>query len=282
MHGSGVAAYYDRLTRWNALARAIGYGGGSEALTVHRALADPRADGRTTRSRLHDVIGDMLGDVTSPSVLDAGCGLGGTMIALARRWGGHYTGVTLSPRQASIARDAIAREELSASMDVQLRSYDDPPSGPFDIVLAIESLVHSVNPEVSLGALAGVLADGGVLVIVDDMPEAEAEGTADLAAFTRGWHCGALWRRDEYLAACSRHGLRLVAERDLTAECRPRSRSNIAWLMRLNRLVRLWPRRSVQLVMDSHHGGLALERLLSDRLMRYRLLIARKERVSNL
>ncbi|MDR1989690.1 MAG: methyltransferase domain-containing protein [Acidobacteriaceae bacterium] len=288
MSSSGVAAYYDRLTRWNGLARLVGYGGGSDALTVHRALADPRADGRPTRSRLHDVVSEMLAETLDgaapPVVLDAGCGLGGTMLALSRRWGGRYVGVTLSPRQAAIARDVMAREGLSASIDVRLKSYDDPPAGPFDVVLAIESLVHSVAPETSLGALARVLADGGTLVIVDDMPEADAEGSAegsaDLAAFKRGWQCGALWTREAYLAAFRRHGLRLVAERDLTAECRPRSRSRIAWLMGLNRLVRLWPRQRLQLVMDSHHGGLALERLLGRRLIRYRLLMARKERAT--
>ena len=53
---TGVAGYYDRLLRWNRAARAIGYGGGQSALTVHRALADPRADGRPTFTRLHDIV----------------------------------------------------------------------------------------------------------------------------------------------------------------------------------------------------------------------------------
>ncbi|MGC4082586.1 MAG: hypothetical protein QM736_10860 [Vicinamibacterales bacterium] len=38
---SGVATYYERLGRWNRLARVLGDGGGSGALTVHRALVDP-------------------------------------------------------------------------------------------------------------------------------------------------------------------------------------------------------------------------------------------------
>jgi SAM-dependent methyltransferase len=277
MNGSGVAGYYDRLTRWNDIARAIGYGGGSEALTVHRGLADPLAGGRPTTSRLHDVIGESLGRVAAPAVLDAGCGLGGTMLALARRWGGRIVGVTLSPKQAAIAREAIARAGLAASVDVQVRSYDDPPPGPFDVVIAIESLLHSVAPDTSIGALSRVLKEGGALVIVDDMPEPAAERSHDLAAFRSGWHCGALWTRGEYLDAFARHGLRLDGERDLTPDCRLRSRVTTTALMRLNRLARLLPRRKLKLVMDSHYGGLALERLLGNGLIRYRLLIARKD-----
>jgi hypothetical protein len=96
MADSLVAAYYDRLTRWNRLARAVGYGGGSATLTVHRGLADPRANGRPTSTRLHDLIVETVAVDRSPRVLDAGCGLGGTMLALRERWGGDYTGVTLS------------------------------------------------------------------------------------------------------------------------------------------------------------------------------------------
>jgi SAM-dependent methyltransferase len=277
MNGSGVAAYYDRLTRWNDLARAIGYGGGRAALTVHRGLADPLAEGRPTTSRLHDVIAAELGEVRSPRVLDAGCGLGGTMLALARRWGGSYIGVTLSEKQAAIARDAIARDGLGTSIEVQIRSYDDPPAGPFDVVVAIESLLHSADPEVSLAAFTRVLAKAGRLVIVDDMPVAAAANHADLEAFRSGWHCGALWTREQYLQAFERHGLRLERERDLTDDCRPRPLARINALMRLTRIARRLPRRDLQLVMDSHYGGLALERLLRRSLIRYRLLIARKE-----
>ena len=78
-----LASYYNRLSRWTRVAHLFGYGGGRDALTVHRALADPAAAGRVTATRLHDLLLESVPHLTNPRVLDAGCGLGGTMIDMA-------------------------------------------------------------------------------------------------------------------------------------------------------------------------------------------------------
>jgi len=277
MAHSGVATYYDRLSRWNAVARVVGYGGGSDTLTVHRGLADPKADGRATPTRLHDLLAEQLAPVNAPRVLDAGCGLGGTMLALAERWGGRYTGLTLSEAQAGVAQTAIAKAGRSSGVQVLVRSYDTPPGGPFDLIVAVESLVHSLDPMRSLSALAAVLAPGGRMVVVDDMPVAAAAGTRELDRFKRGWHCGALWSREQYQAAFASLALTVVADRDLSADCRPRSLAQIRRLTWANRAAAtLVPHAGFRGVMASHLGGLALEQLLRTGLMRYRLLVAQR------
>lgn len=273
---AGVATYYERLSRWNRLARVIGYGGGSGHLTVHRALADPAAGGRATVTRLHDLVIARVPTGTAPRVLDAGCGLGGTMLALARAREARCQGVTLSATQAATANDAAARAGLSGTVHAAVCSYDTPPAGPFDLVVAIESLAHSPNPGASVHALASTLAPGGALLVVDDMPEAGAESTSDLERFRSGWQCPVLWSRSSYLEAFGREGLVLEDELDLTADCRPRSPLRISALMGLNRVVRLVPSDGLRQVMDSHFGGLALERLTRTGLLHYRLLFARR------
>lgn len=274
---SPVGAYYDRLARWNRRARAIGYGGGSDALTVHRGLADPRADGRPTTTRLHDLLVERIPIADSPRVLDAGCGLGGTMLALAARWGGDYTGLTLSYEQAAIARTAARRAGHSADVRVHVGSYDQPPPGPFDLVIAVESLVHSDDPGVSVTALSNALREGGLLAIVDDMPERDADGHPDVEAFRRGWACGTLWSHERYRQHLTALGMRIVVDEDLTGACRPRALTRIRALERLNRAARAAiPHAGFRAVMDSHAGGLALERLYRTGLMRYRLLVTQK------
>src|SRR5690349_13479816 len=125
---SGVAHYYDRLHRWNGLADFFGYGGGRNALTVHRRLADPSASGVATTTRLHDLMLEYV--PPAPRVLDAGCGLGGTMFALANQRGGTYVGVTLSPDQAAVANRVAGERRLSDSVRALVQSYDSPPAGP--------------------------------------------------------------------------------------------------------------------------------------------------------
>lgn len=277
MTDAGIASYYDRLTRWTSMARSFGYGGGRRSLTVHRALVDPRADGRPTTTRLHDLVFELLSSYSSPHVLDAGCGLGGTMIDLAPRLGGEYTGLTLSASQAAVAEQAVEQHALSDRVQLLIRSYDHPPSGPFDIILAIEALAHSPDPAASLDAFRRVLAPDGAILIVDDMPEPAARDSGDLAAFQRGWRCPVLWGRERYVSELSARGFQAIIDRDLTDDFRPRTLSRIRMLQAVNRLAcSVVPFAGFADVMDSHHGGLALERLLSKRLVRYRMILAKR------
>jgi SAM-dependent methyltransferase len=274
--GSGVGAYYDRLGRWNRVARLIGHDGGSGALTVHRALADPHAGGRPTFTRLHDVLLEHLPPLKAPRVLDAGCGLGGTMLALAAALGARCVGVTLSESQARRANDAAARAGLADQVHAVVQSFDAPPRGPFDLVVAIESLAHSQEPRTSVSMLAAVLAPGGVFAIVDDMPEPAAIGTPDLETFMAGWQCPVLTSEAGYREALAACGLEVRAAIDLTSSVRPRSRAAIGALMAANRLAHAVATAPARQVLDAHRGGLALERLTRAGLVRYRLVVAQK------
>jgi SAM-dependent methyltransferase len=272
-----LGGYYDRLARWTASAHRFGYGGGHDKLTVHRALADPRAGGRPSVTRLHDVLLAALIDPPSGHVLDAGCGLGGTMLDLARRCSARFTGVTLSEQQAAVGRAAAAKAGLAGRIGIAVGSYDSPPHGPFDLAIAIESLAHSPHPEVSIGAIVARLAPDGRLAIVDDMPEPRARGTRDLAWFQSGWRVPALAGAAELKAMLARRGLAIVADRDLTEDLRPRTLARIAQLEKLNRVLRRFaPSPGLREVLDSYRGGLALERLYRFGLMRYRLVVAQK------
>ncbi len=274
---AATGAYYDRLSRWTAWLTAVGYGGGRRTLTAHRALADPRASGRPTFTRLHDVLAAALPSPLGGRVLDAGCGLGGTMLDLAARGSATFLGLTLSAQQAAVARHAAAKAGLAARIEVRVESYDAPPAGPFDVAIAIESLAHSANPAATLTALAARLAPGGWLAVVDDVPRPEARGSRDLAIFQSGWRLPALPSAVELSAALTACGLTLAAERDLTGEVRPRALAAIARLEALNRaLYRITRARGLRALLDSYHGGLALERLYRRGLMSYRLVVARK------
>lgn len=277
----GTGTYYDRLSRWTAVARFLGYGGGRDTLTVHRALADPDAGGAPTPTRVHEFLVASLPPLTAPRVLDAGCGLGGTLLHLASRLGGSCTGLTLSEQQARIAREAAARAGLQDQIDIHVRSYDSPPEQHFDLIVAIESLAHSPDPATSVRALASRLAPGGVIAIVDDKPEAAAQGTRDLELFKSGWRLPVLWGSDRYHQALREHGLTPLANHDLTPHVRPRSLAQIRRLELLNRIAhRIVPSEGFRAMLDSYHGGLALERLYRQALMKYRLLIAQRLQVA--
>ncbi len=275
---SEIGSYYDRLARWTKVAALVGYGGGRAMLSVHRSLADPLADGRATPTRLNDVLVALVERrvprQSALRILDAGCGLGGVMIDLVRRAGDTAVGLTLSKAQAQEARRAAARAGLSSRVDVLVQSYDEPPAGPFDLVIAIESLAHSADPERSLGVLAARLAPGGLFIVVDDMPEPDAESSDDLERFRSGWRCPVLWSVARYQAALQALGL-VTHIQDLTPECRPRELVAIERLERWNRVAHaIVPLTGWRSTLASYAGGLALERLYRQGLMRYCLVVA--------
>jgi len=271
--------YYDRLSAWTRLANLVGYGGGHRDRLVHRALVDPRAGGRATPARLNDIVAERVAAGTlpeAPRLLDAGCGFGGVMLDLVGRIGGTAIGLTLSAVQADGARKAAAHAGLSARVSVLVRDYDDPPTGPFDLIVAIESLAHSGDPQRSLEALTSRLAPGGRMVIVDDMPEPGAEGTDDLARFKAGWQCPVLWNQRRYHDALARLGLASDVE-DLTIEYRPREMAAIERLEWWNSVAcALVPVEAFRAMLASYSGGLSLERLYRRGLMRYVLIAAKK------
>ena len=269
-----LGAYYDRLARWTGWARGFGYGGGRDALTVHRTLADPRAGGRPTATRLHDLLLDALPSPPTGAVLDAGCGLGGTMLDLAARSSATFTGLTLSERQAAIGRRAAAQAGFGNRIAIHVASYDSPPDGPFELAIAIESLAHSPNPAASIAAIAARLEPGGCLAIADDVPKPDAAGTRDLDAVQVRLAAPCAARRSG-----PRGGDRKLRPRGRLGP-RPHGRASAAHA-RGDRTPRspepsAAPNRAVgrlRALLDSYRGGLALERLYRHSLMSYRLVV---------
>ena len=279
-----VARYYNWLSWFQRATSWIGQGGGYQSLTVHRLLAssDPAV---ASADVIHERILAAV-DLDAPRVVDAGCGLGGTIFYLHRRLGGEYDGLTLSPIQRVHAEREAKRRGVAAACRFHLRSYDDDlraivPDGA-DLIIAVESLAHSIRPERTVANLAGALRRGGVLIVVDDVPEdALADGDGDFTGFQSGWRCPAIARHAALLGALSNAGLEVERDEDLTPLVARREPSEIERLMRINRRWRSWIGwlGAAELI-DSLHGGLMLERLYRRGLMRYRLVAARRTAAS--
>lgn len=263
-----LASYYDRLARYTRLARYVGWGGGDAVAAVRRALvgADGRASPRTTEI----LVADAVGASKAPRILDAGCGLGGLGLSLLEKFGGTLDGISLSPEQIARARAHAAERGLVARFRVA--SYDDPLPGPYDLIVAVEALAHAPDPAASLANLARALARGGKLVVVDDVRACPADDpdARDFVAFWRvpGFVDEAAWR-----AGIAAAGLRLDRADDLSDRLvhrAPKSRERLErWNRRAHRV--LPPLREL---LDSHWGGLALERLHARRAARYMLFAA--------
>jgi cyclopropane-fatty-acyl-phospholipid synthase len=76
-------------------------------------------------------------------LLDIGCGWGALVMQAARRHGVEALGITLSERQAALARERIAREGLQDRCRVEVRDYRElARHEPFDKIASIGMVEH--------------------------------------------------------------------------------------------------------------------------------------------
>jgi Methyltransferase domain len=133
------------------------------------------------------------------SILDVGCGVGGTLYSLLPPYVNatldirgsatssrpfRYRGIALSAAEVHHATQLAAhRADVLAQLDVafEQRSFDSPlrrlqsnqsnatDPGPYTVMVAIESLSYSRNLKETIANLLSSLASGGIMVIVDDV-----------------------------------------------------------------------------------------------------------------
>lgn len=100
------------------------------------------------------------------TVLDVGCGIGGSSRILARDYGFKVTGITISPQQVKRARE-LTPEGLSASFQVDDAMALSFPDASFDVVWTVEAGPHMPDKAVFARELLRVVKPGGTLVAAD-------------------------------------------------------------------------------------------------------------------
>ena len=100
------------------------------------------------------------------TVIDVGCGIGGSSRILAKEYGFDVTGVTISPQQVKRATELTA-EGVSAKFVVDDAMALSFPDASFDVVWSIEAGPHMPDKAVFARELLRVLKPGGLLVVAD-------------------------------------------------------------------------------------------------------------------
>jgi SAM-dependent methyltransferase len=160
-----------------------------------------------------------------------------------------------------------------------LESYDVPRAGPFDLVIGIESLVHSADPPATIANLATSMAPGSYLLLVDDMPVERFPGEQidDLNTFKQMWRVPVMPSERDWCAAFEAAGLEVIRAADFSSLIWHRPLEELTSLIERDRRRALWLTwTGLRMIPEANIGGLVVERLAVAGAVQYRLLVGRK------
>jgi tocopherol O-methyltransferase len=106
--------------------------------------------------------------LTNPkTIIDVGCGIGGSSLYLAQKFDANVTGITLSPVQANRGTDRAKNAGLEEKVQFQVaNALEMPfPDNQFDLVWSLESGEHMPDKTQFLAECYRVLRPGGKLIL---------------------------------------------------------------------------------------------------------------------
>lgn len=208
-----VVDYYSATTEQSLLPNW-----GGESLGFHFGLGDETTASLTESiANTNRYLAERANVVSGTRVLDAGCGVGGSAIWLAREYGARVVGVTLLERQVALARGLATERGLDELLRFEVGDMVETgfPAESFDVVWNIESMCHVVDLDAYLAHVRELLVDGGRFACIDLCAGPNADATVSRTV-CEGWAMTALRDPAEIGAALERLGFESVEVVDLT------------------------------------------------------------------
>jgi len=170
--------------------------------------------------QLMEHLAELANVQTGSTVLDIGCGFGGSSIYLAKKYKASATGITISPVQVEMARKAAAGAQSDARfllMDAESLDF----SQPFDLLWSVESISHYHDRRSFFTNAVKFLKPGGVFALTDWFKKAGLSATQErkfIEPIERGMFID-LETMDDYESHLNASGLQIVQRQDLSRQC---------------------------------------------------------------
>lgn len=267
--------YNDYLVAWcnrDNLALHYGYWDEDRPYDQHQALLNKNRV-------LYEKAGIQPGD----KVLDAGCGIGGSTIWMAREHGNSVTGITISGKQAEYARQHARRHGVAELVNFEVADFCATPfaDASFDVVWALESSCHALNKGDFLGEAWRVLRPGGRLVVCDGFllqRQFNEQQWQAIVTCLNGWAVPNLCGRDEFSGLLQQQGFASIVCHDITAQTMASADYMYKVAKRLQPVQKIsqWLGLRSKAQTANYLVGLAQHQLFTEKLTEYLIFTAQK------
>ena len=159
-------------------------------------------------------------------VLDAGCGIGGSSVWLAKTYGMQVVGIAPVASQVARARRYARQQGVEDLVRFDQQDYLDTtfPGESFDVVWALESVCHAPDKSRFLAEARRLLKPGGRLAVAEYFRTRRPCAAGDerlLQRWLDGWAIPNLATGSEFTAWAAKTGFTDVRLEDITPSVRP-------------------------------------------------------------
>jgi tocopherol O-methyltransferase len=160
-----IIDHYNVVTKYYHL---FWHGGRSNAL--HFGIYDKE---HTTQAsallNANRILAETVHIKASDLVLDAGCGVGGSSVWLAKNLGCNVVGINITPLHIKIAKKLAVKKGVSEKTTFLEADYMNSglPDSNFDVVWAHDAICHAPDKEKFIKESFRVLKPGGRIIICD-------------------------------------------------------------------------------------------------------------------
>lgn len=177
---------------------------------------------RSALSNMNIQVAKLVGIRSGQLILDAGCGVGGSSIFLAKNFKCNTIGITLSEKQVAVCKTNAQKHEVNNLCKFEKQNYLATrfKDNTFDVVWGIESVCYAYDKADFLKEAFRILKPGGRLIVADFYSHNVKPNTAEaelMDKWTDTWAIKSYADVNEFWEKMQRIGFISCVKKDVTA-----------------------------------------------------------------
>lgn len=228
-------------------------------------------------NEVNDFIAAKINFDASDKLLDAGCGTGASSFFLAQKFNLKAHGISLSSEEINFANALSDKENLQHLVTFAVASFIEQLNQNFSKIIAIESIKHTNDLNLSLQNLCNNLEEKGLFILVEDLPIDKAN-LPYKELFKLYWSLSNLYDHSDFANSFAQSNMELVKEYDLSSMVKKHSASWLNFkIVLFSMLKKLAFNTKLKSILGIFIGGFILDYYYSKNLMQYKVLVWAKK-----